>query len=116
MAISTGQLYDRVKREFGVQSSSQVFEEAFFSALLSVSTDMLTRSFLEWTAPVSQSEEIDLDSKYYNCVYSGVKFYVNNGAEWNVEQKGDLFGVYERELRRAQSMYLEDEEPDVYKE
>ena len=114
MAIKTGQLYERVKREFGVVGDSLVFEQAFFSALQSVSADMASRSFLEWDAPASQSADIDLDQKYYQAVYCGLKYYINNGPEWNVEQKGDLRGEYFLHLARAQSMYFDDNPPDTY--
>ncbi len=112
--ISTSALLDRLKREFGVYGDSEPFLGAFFSALLSVSVDMKNRAHVEFTPPDNQNTDIDLDTQYYAVIYKGAKYYINNGPEWNVEQKGDLFGEYQFEMRRAHSLYIADNLPEPY--
>lgn len=109
--INTGELYERVRKEFGMSSSSADFREAFLASLQSVSIDMLNRSFVEWDAPTAVETNIDLEAKYYACIYSGCASYVNGMREWNIVPKGDLDFRYERNLAIAQSLYFDDEPP-----
>ena len=112
--IHTYKLYERVRREFGTQADSQPFSDAFFSALLSISNDLDNKAFVEMVAPETMEANIDIDEKYYSAIYRGLKYYINNGPQWNVEQKGDLRAEYFMELHRAQSMYYADNAPSPY--
>lgn len=112
--MNTQSLYDRVSNEFGVYGNSVPFEEAFFSALLSVKYDMLSRTFVEFDPPTSLFEDIDIDDKHYNCVYRGIVSLMTKMQEWNTIPKGNTELDYTTALRDSQRMYLEDNPPDTY--
>ena len=114
MSVNTQKLLDRVAREFGAAATSEIFKQTFFDALDSVRMDMLNRAFVEWDEVESTDTDIDIDEKYYTCIYDGVRYYINASSEWARVPKGDLERQYFfRSLPLAQELYFDDNPPDV---
>jgi len=113
MAINTRTFYSRMALEFGTQEESENFQTLFVAAVNDALADIEARAFVDTDSITTIDEQIDLDEQYYGVLRYGVKKYLNENKEFCIMDVESADALFQRALGRAQTLYFNDNAPDV---
>jgi hypothetical protein len=111
MSVCTQAVYDEMVDTFGVSTSSERFRNQFFRAANRVSRDLNYKCWQDIDSVSDLDTDIIADSFMYDVYVSGCRYYLTLNKEWGIDPDTKSRAEYERELAKAQTMYLVDYEP-----
>ena len=105
------QLFQRKADRVNAYYSNNAFQASFIHAINETLESLKNYCHVTPNLVVAHDGNTGLDQKYLPVISAGVDYFLHLASEWNIDRPADLDARWERELRRASTIYYADNPP-----
>lgn len=107
MSINTQELLDDKARKFGTSPDSDVYSQAFMSALRRTIVRLNNKTGMSIVSPDDPSTDIEAEEAHYDTISLGIDFYLEDTHLFTTQPLPVKMSEFKDALNESQRVYLQ---------